>query len=151
MGKPYFMGKAVAMILVLSDVSRPSPPSQPLLEIEVKESETKGFITYVVIHMRTGDGAAKFEGDIQLTYRRAGGALKLDGVDNLSFRITDMEQTAADAYAPPPARPPRRCRPVGSNIRSPRPRSPCPRIATTSRSTSWTRTPWRTSGTGINS
>lgn len=74
-----------------------------LKEIEVRESETKGFITYIVIRMRTGDGTAKLEGDLQLTYRRAGGALRLDGVDNLSFRITDMDRASAGGYAPPPA------------------------------------------------
>jgi hypothetical protein len=74
-----------------------------LKEIEVRESETKGFITYVVIHMRTGDGTAKLEGDLQLTYRRAGGALRLDGVDNLSFRITEQERAAAGGYTPPPS------------------------------------------------
>jgi hypothetical protein len=73
-----------------------------LKEIEVKESETKGFITYVVIHMRTGDRTAKLEGDLQLTYRRVGGALKLDGVDNISFRITDFERPIASGYAPTP-------------------------------------------------
>lgn len=73
-----------------------------LKEIEVRESEIKGFITYVVIHMRTGDSTAKLEGDLHLTYRRVGGALRLDGVDNLSFRITDLERPAAGSYAPPP-------------------------------------------------
>jgi hypothetical protein len=74
-----------------------------LKEIEVRESETKGFITYVVIRMRTGDNTAKLEGNLQLTYRRVGGAFRLDNVDNLSFHITDMEQTAAGGYSPPPA------------------------------------------------
>lgn len=79
-----------------------------LKEIEVKQSETKGFITYVVIHMRTGDRAAKLEGDLQLTYRRDGRTLRLDGVDNLSFRITDLERTTAGGYAPPPTGAPAR-------------------------------------------
>lgn len=74
-----------------------------LKEIEVKQSETKGFITYVVVHMRTGDRTAKLEGELQLTYRRDGRALKLDGVDNLSFRIIDLERSATGGYAPPPA------------------------------------------------
>jgi hypothetical protein len=74
-----------------------------LKEIEIKARETKGFITYVVIHMRTGDRAAKLEGDLQLTYRRDRGALKLDGVDNLSFHITEMEQASARGYDPPGA------------------------------------------------
>jgi hypothetical protein len=88
-----------------------------LKEIEVKESETKGFITYVVIRMRTGDRTAKLGGDLQLTYRRDGGALRLDGVDNLSFHITDLERTAASAYAPPPAVAPTRPAAPQSNRR----------------------------------
>jgi hypothetical protein len=88
-----------------------------LKEIEVKESETKGFITYVVIRMRTGDRTAKLEGDLQLTYRRDGRALKLDGVDNLSFRITDLERTAAGGYTPPPAAAPALTAPPRSNGR----------------------------------
>lgn len=88
-----------------------------LKEIEVRESETKGFITYVVIRMRTGDATAKLEGDLQLTYRRDGGALRLDGVDNLSFRITDFERPAVGGYAPPPASTPSRPITTGPNRR----------------------------------
>lgn len=88
-----------------------------LKEIEVKESETKGFITYVVIGMRTGDRTAKLEGDLQLTYKRVGGALRLDRVDNLSFRITDLERPAAGSYAPPNAGAPARTTPSRPNGR----------------------------------
>lgn len=88
-----------------------------LKEIEVRESETKGFITYVVIHMRTGDGTAKLEGNLQLTYRRAGGALRLDGVDNLSFHVTELGRAAADSYPPPPAGAPIRTAPPPANGR----------------------------------
>lgn len=88
-----------------------------LKEIEVRESETKGFITYVVIHMRTGDRTAKLEGDLQLTYRRTGGALRLDGVDNLSFHITEQERSAAGGYAPTPAGVPARTAPPRPNGR----------------------------------
>jgi hypothetical protein len=67
--------------------------------------------------MRTGDSTAKLEGDLQLTYRRAGGALRLDGVDNLSFRITDVEHTVAGGDAPPPAVAPTRTAPPRPNTR----------------------------------
>lgn len=88
-----------------------------LKEIEIRQSETKGFITYVVIHMRTGDSAARLEGDLQLTYRRDGRALKLDGIDNLSFRITELGQVAAGGYAPPPPAAPALTAPPRSNGR----------------------------------
>ena len=88
-----------------------------LKEVEVRESETKGFITYVVIRMRTGDRTARLEGDLQLTYRRVGGALRLDAVDNLSFRITEQERPAAGGYAPPDAVAPARTSPSRPNGR----------------------------------
>jgi|GEM_PF-2941503 len=72
-----------------------------LKEIEIKERETKGFVTFVVIHMRTGDRTARLEGDLQLAYRRDRGVLKLDSVDNLSFRVTDQGSADTGGYNAP--------------------------------------------------